>query len=383
MTTSRSPQNPNSSSPDLSAAGVFYDAKAELLRYAETAEDPRFAAGRMTFDGTGGTPAAKAAMESIRADLTPDAERKMSAYRPELPADNVAVIRNFVENAVAIALPLTSYTVETLIRPCMAFVYWAVFVVGCPLDARVVFERALIEQYIHSDGPAREDGTALTDGTLRNYRAWILRVAEAVNPDNNPRNTKPLTSRAMDEPYDDDEQFVLDRWADGQTTAYMRQGANTLIALGAGAGLSSGEIAVLRRDAVAVDDNRHITIRVTATGGAPDRDVVVAAKHEKRLAKAMKHLAADDFVFLPNRKAAVNDVVSAFVGRSFKPSGTPAVTGRGLRNTWLVERITDRVDVFTLMKAAGLQSLESISRLATYVPRPDAETRTAQLRGKK
>lgn len=383
MTTSLPAQNPTPNLPARPAAGVSYDSKAELLRYAETTDDLRLAAARMTLDGTGGTAASKSSMASIRADLAAEAERKMAAYRPELPADNVAIIRDFVENAVAIALPLTSYTVETLIRPCMAFVYWAVFVVGCPLDARIVFERALIEQYIHSDGPAREDGTVLTDGTLRNYRAWILRVAEAVNPDNNPRNTKPLNSRAMDEPYDADEQFVLDRWAAGQTTAYMRQGANTLIALGAGAGLSSGEIAVLRRDAVVVNDKRHITIRVTATGGAPDRDVVVAAKHEKRLAKAIKRLAADDFVFLPNRKAAVNDVVSAFVGRSFKPSGTPAVTGRGLRNTWLVERIMDRVDVFTLMEAAGLQSLESISRLATYLPRPDADTRTAQLRGKK
>ena len=383
MTTSLTPQNPLSRSKDNLSAGVYYDAKAELLRYADVTEDSRFAAARMTFDRSGGTADAKAAMESVRADLTVDAARKMADYRPELPADNVAFIRSFVENAVAMALPLTSYTVETLMRPCMAFVYWAVFVIGCPIDAKVVFERALIEQYIHSDGPSRQDGSALTDGTLRNYRAWILRVAEAVNPDNNPRNTKPLNSRAMDEPYDYEEQFVLDRWAAGQTTVYMRRGANTLIALGAGAGMSSGEIAVLRRDAVHVDEDRHITIRVTATGGAPDRHVVVAAKHEKRLAKAMKNLALEDFVFLPNRKNAVNDVVSGFIGRSFKPVGTPAVTGRGLRNTWLVERLIDRVDVFTLMEAAGLQSLESISRLATYVPRPDDETRIAQLRGKK
>jgi hypothetical protein len=39
--------------------------------------------------------------------------------------------------------------------------------------------------------------------------------------------------------------------------------------------------------------------------------------------------------------------------------------------------------VFTLMEAAGLQSLESISRLAIFVPRPSDDDRTAQLRGKK
>jgi len=44
-------------------------------------------------------------------------------------------------------------------------------------------------------------------------------------------------------------------------------------------------------------------------------------------------------------------------------------------------RTRNRTDVFTLMEAAGLQSLESISKLAKYVPRLSETDRDAQLRG--
>ena len=86
-------------------------------------------------------------------------------------------------------------------------------------------------------------------------------------------------------------------------------------------------------------------------------------------------------MFLPQRSRTENDVVSAFVAKTLHPRGTPTVTVRRLRNTWLVTQMVNRVDVLTLMEAAGLQSLESISRLAQFVPRPTADQRDAQLRG--
>jgi hypothetical protein len=87
------------------------------------------------------------------------------------------------------------------------------------------------------------------------------------------------------------------------------------------------------------------------------------------------------FAFLPNRVRTGHEVVSAFVSRSSMPPGSPVVRASKLRNTWLVRQMTNRVDVLTLMSAAGLQSLESISRLASYVPRPSEKDRLAQLRG--
>jgi hypothetical protein len=109
----------------------------------------------------------------------------------------------------------------------------------------------------------------------------------------------------------------------------------------------------------------------------------VAARYEKSLAKAIKDLPGESLVFLPKRASTEKDVVSAFVGRSSRPDGTPTVRARRLRNTWLVQHLSNRVDVSTLMQAAGLLSLESISRLAGFVPRLSDDARTAQLRGKK
>lgn len=381
MDTYPAPLAPTFREPTHAAPGVKYDRKSERLVFAEPRDDARTASARMSLHGEAATPESDVALDDVRASMPPEAAARMLAYRPQLPKEQEE-IRDFVERCVALALPQTMYTVEVLLRPCLAFALWAVFVVGAPMDARVVFDRDLIERYIRS-GLENEYGVPLADGTLRNYRAWILRVAEVVNPDGNPRQTLPLNSRGMDAPYDYDEQEALKRWATGQGTVYMRRGAQTLISLGAGAGLSSGEIVLLRREDVAVADNSAVVLTVTDTDGERSREVVVAGKHEKRLVKLLRDVPAGAFVFLPKRTRTENDVVSAFVARSSTPSGTPAIKARRLRNTWLVERMTDRVDVFTLMQAAGLQSLESISRLAVFVPQPDESTRIAQLRGRK
>jgi len=318
---------------------------------------------------------AKTAMTSVRGAMSPESVQKMNDYTPELPSQYVAKIRTFTEDAVALALPQTSYTVETLLRPTMHFVYWVVFVAGAELDASVVFSRELIEYYV------RETMSNLTEGTRRNYRSWLFRVAEAANPEANPHNPMPLNERALDTPYTSGELVRLNRWTAGQGTSYSRDAAKVLVALGVGAGLSSREIAMLRRDDLTVAENGTVTL--VATKGTKVREVVVAVDYENTIASAIKVMPENTFVFLPQRTRTENDVVSAFVARTSRPTGTPTVRVQRMRNTWLVTQMTNRVDVLTLMEAAGLQSLESISRLAGFVPRPSSPERIAQLRGTK
>jgi integrase len=271
-------------------------------------------------------------------------------------------------------LPQTTYTVTALQAPLTYFVYWAVYVVGCDLDAAIIFDRDLIETYVREALPK-----SMADGTLRNYRAWITRVAEAINPKMNPRQPMPLNDRSMGAPYTAEENVALERWATGQPTTYRRMQASTLIALAAGAGLTSSEIARLTRADVTVRESGLVELEVPT--GEKTRRVIVASRYEKVISTQIRDLSNDSFVFLPKRATADGDVISAFVGRTVRPAGTPQVTVRRLRNTWFVTQLTNRVDVLTLMEAAGLQSLETISKLAIYVPRPDADDRDAQLRG--
>ena len=352
-----------------------YDSADRVLRFGGTSDEPTVAAARMTLRPGQATEESRAAMAAARAAMPPATAKRMADYDPELPAEHVRTIRTFVEDAVALTLPKTSYSVETLLGPSMHFAYWAVNVVGADLDATIIFNRELIEHYVRQAMPGLEEGTR------RNHRAWLFRVAEAVNPEANPRNPMPLNERRLETPYTEDECADLDRWAAGQGTPYMRRGATVLIALGAGAGLTSAEIATLRRDSVTVSPDRVVIINVTNEGRV--RTVPVAARYEKSLAKAIKDLPGESLVFLPKRASTEKDVVSAFVGRSSRPDGTPTVRARRLRNTWLVQHLSNRVDVSTLMQAAGLLSLESISRLAGFVPRLSDDARTAQLRGKK
>lgn len=317
-------------------------------------------------------PESRLAMEQFRRALPEACLTKLGAYVPDLPADNVERIRQFVEDAVILALPMTSYSVETLLRPTMHFVHWAVFIVGADLDAGIVFTRALIEHYV------RETMPELTEGTRRNYRAWLFRVAEAANPEANPNNPMPLNERVQEAPYSAGELEALNRWAAGQRTPYLRANAAALLALGCGAGLSASEIVLVQRDDVSVDENR--AVHVVVSGKTP-RTVIASAPYEEVLRRAAASTKVGAFLFLPNRTRTTNDVVSAFIARTHRPRGTPTVRARKMRNTWLVRHLTNRVDVNTLMQAAGLQSLESISRLSQFVPAMTEQARISMLRG--
>ena len=375
--------NERSSSERTIASGksktpsVTYDKTMRTLVFAEAFEHPTVAAARAWLR-PGGTMNKKAssAIHALRTQLAGDVAEQIRNYKPDgLPSANAAHIRDFVRDAMTLTLPQTTYSVEALISPVTYFVHWAVFVVGAELDAAIIFDRELIETYVRNELPSD-----IAPGTRRNYRAWITRVAEAVAPDKNPRRPMPLNERPMEQPYTSADLVALDRWASGQSTKYTRSNAAVLIALGAGAGLTSIEIAQLKSEQVRIHESGLVEIDVIVEGESKRR-VIVSSQFEKVIAKAVKKLASEEFVFLPLRSRTNNAVISGFVGRTSRSAGTPTVTVRRLRNTWFVTQMANRVDVLTLMEAAGLQSLESISRLAQYVPRPAADDRDAQLRG--
>ena len=343
------------------------------LRFGNPA-NPDLQLSRGVFDMSESRPErAREAMEQLRIGLGEGPAEKVRSYTPQLPKAKVAVIRQFVEDSVTLAQPLTKYSVETLMRPVMHFVYWSVFVLGYELTPEL-FEPDNVQAYIDE----AIDGK--TDGTRRNYRAWIIRVAEVVNPDRNPIRSKPLNGRGMEPPYNTDEMVVIRRWSEGQSTQYRRNGAQTLIALAAGAGLSAVEIAHLRRDYVELLPDGAVEIHVHVDGNFK-RSVIVASPFDQKLAQLVASLDGNRMVFLTDRNRTVNDVVSAFTSKLAVPPGTPPITARRLRNTWLVTHLASRVDVSTLMQAAGLESLESISRLASFVPAVSDADRIAQLRG--
>jgi len=359
-----------------SPLSVTYDTSERILRFAEVDDDKLLVLARTTLSAElEVSDDARAAMDSFRNQLTPESIRRFREYTPNLPSDNVEVIRSFVNDAIALALPTTTYAVETLLVPVMQFVHWAVFVVGCELDAALIFDRKLIDAWVADELPAH-----LAPGTRRNNRAWVSRVAEAVNPDKNPRAPMPMNERSMSQPYNEAEIVALDRWAAGQSTPYLRNNAAVLVALGAGAGLGSIEIAQVQRQSVIVHDDGLVTIDVVVKGEFKRR-VIVTAEFETIIARQVKKLAPESFVFLPKRTRTENDVVSAFVSRTSRPRGCPSIQVRRLRNTWFVTQMTNRVDVLSLMEAAGLESLETISKLARFVPKPTDAERIAQLRG--
>jgi hypothetical protein len=363
--------------PPQPTPSVSYDKSTKVLRFADMFEDSRLILARTTLQRSAPQSGdAVVAMDEMRAATDNGAVARLTNYVAPLPVAEAAVIRQFVADAITLTLPQTAYTVQALIGPVTLFVHWAVFVVGCDQDVTIIFDRDLIESYVREELP-----TTYSEGTRRNHRAWITRVAEAVNPNKNPRAPMPLNARAMKAPYTADEVIGLGRWSAGQRTAYLRSNAAVLVALGMGAGLTSIDIAHLKGSAVTVHENGMVEVDVFVQGEFTRR-IVVSSQFESILADHMVAVAADAFVFLPQRTRVENDVVSSFVARTSRPTGTPHISVQRMRNSWFVTHMTNRVDVLTLMEAAGLQSLETISKLAIFVAHPSTNDSDAQLRGR-
>ncbi|WP_111720312.1 tyrosine-type recombinase/integrase [Homoserinimonas sp. OAct 916] len=276
----------------------------------------------------------------------------MQKYQPQMKATHWEQIRAFVHEAVSVAAPHTAYSERLLLTPVSAFALWAWRDAALPLDQEVLFSREVIEHFV------RTNPRKLRPSALRNYRTMLLRMAEALLPDEQPAAMRPLNDRAGVPPYSTDEVESLQSWALGQGTELKRRKGALMLSLCAGAGLRSTEIAALNRSHILIDD-QGIVIRVGS------REVPLLASWESWLQAGLKDVSDDDSVFgRPVRKQSKN-LLSGFVETT---TGDLKPRSDRLRATWLVTHLRAGTPMKALMAAAGIAKFENLSRYLSYVP---------------
>ncbi|MDQ2729325.1 MAG: hypothetical protein M3Y91_16025 [Actinomycetota bacterium] len=291
-------------------------------------------------------------------------------FTPNMPERYWAVIEDFVRAAVVDAQPATVYTAAALLSSASGHVLWCWQTAGLALDREILLDRNVIEEFILYGCPT------LSPASRGNRRSQLLRMSETLlGPEGSPARLTPLPASDPVRPHSTSELVALRSWANGQTTPTARQDAATLLALGAGAGLAVEDIAWLTAGMVTVDDAGVLL----AVPGRRARLVPVLAAWEQPIIEAAAVIPADRPLFRQQRTSPNKNFVSSFMTRSAGVGIKPSV--RRLRATWIVGHLAARTPVVPLMAAAGVDSLEALTRYLRFVPGIDPADARRALRG--
>lgn len=290
----------------------------------------------------------------------------MTDYTPRIAPQRWERIADFVRDTVAVTAPQTRYTSNRIFLVLSLYVDWAVNIQGLPMTAQVLFRRETISMFIAR--PPRELG----EGTLRNYRSMLLRVAEVLLPEHNTIAMQPLNGRTSVAPYSAAEDEQLRLWAMGQNSDLRRRRAKAMLAFCGGAGLRAIEIAELDVGHIVFDGGAIVTVV-----GNNAREVPVLAEWATFAREAVIGMESDTPVFGTRNRSSHRNLLSRFTE---KTTGTLRPRSDQLRATWIVKHLTAGTPMKELMKAAGVEKFENLSRHLAYVPALDTTEYRQRLR---
>jgi hypothetical protein len=297
--------------------------------------------------------------------------------------------KTFIANTVARSAPTTTYSAETLKTALSALVWW--FVQEHPnadLTNETVLSRSSIALHITSL-------KQLTPASRGNRRSQLLRIAEAVlGPELALPRLEALPSADPTAPYTAREVRALVKWATAEearmsapsatsptshrakapdavhkraalaaTMSRRRQDSLVLLALGLGAGLSAQEIGMVRCTDVIVDA-AGVLVRVSS---GRTRSVPVLPEWESVLKDRVLELNRDGYLFRNDLVNRGKNLISSAVADS--APGTVRPQSQRMRSTWLVRQMTAGTSLTTLVEAAGIESLEALTRYLRFVPK--------------
>lgn len=277
-------------------------------------------------------------------------------------------VDDFTADAVADAVAYAPYGAIELTRAVTALARWSQLN-GIPLERENVFARDNIVAHI-------DEGLAgYRQGTRTNRRSQLLRVAEALlHPSLAPRALPAMRASDPTTPYSDDEVVLLREWAKAEKKTHSRDDALVLLGLGLGAGLSAQEVMNVRASDVTTIDG--VVLVYVAEGRT--RHVPVLHRWETILVRRADELAESDYLFKPGRSGAGKNLISNYATKS-KAHGVLAQTQR-MRTTWLVTQMQAGAPLPELIEAAGVDSLEALTRFLPFVKRTEPTAARAQLR---
>lgn len=304
---------------------------------------------------------------SLPEEVTLQLRTQKPGSRPMDPA-KWAHIRAFVTDSVALALPQTPYAARVLTSTATRYVDWAVFGQRLPLRAEVLWRRELINEW------ALDETLGLSEGTRRNYRKYLARIADAVEIEPAQYAFTAINRKGSEAPYTSAEMAAFREWAANQPAALKRRRGVLMLVLCAGAGLSSSEVGQVCPEHVLVSERG---IMIDVPGNQPRLVPLLAEWDEWMLAILEQDPPAGAPLWGATRRKDKSNLLSSFV----ENAAGHGPRGDRLRHTWIVTHLTRRAPMKEFFLAAGVRKMEHLGRLLEFVPPLTGDDYLQALRG--
>lgn len=298
------------------------------------------------------------------------------AYEPtSISAEQWEGLRAFCLGLLPFLMPVSTEAFRKQMQALLKFLTWAQ-TCGYPLDVEVLFTKDLVETWrdvAHKE--AAQVGSKMTGRTVGDYVGRLHGLGPLLNPDGGwpPRHSdlEGRSSSHLRRSYTDDELELFVEAISTMPQGRSRDTAEAFLTIGLGFGPRPREYRVLRTSHIRVVEGQVWV----AVPGDRERLVPVAKPHDEALLR-MRAIDPD----APMAQVAEGKNALARAARSTRLGAkAPTLSPQRLRTTWMVDRLRAGVDPRLMFEWSGLNSMENLPDLVSYLPPPDESASLAAM----
>jgi hypothetical protein len=289
----------------------------------------------------------------------------LESYTPNVSAHNWEAVQDFARDAAALAAPTSAHSALRLLQVAGPFVVWCTAEQGLPLDAELLFAPTTIDAYC--------TGLTLKESTRGTYRSVLLIISKVLVPEAHQPSMVPMHRRPIQVPYTKDQVIQFRAWAKGQRTHLGRQKAMLLLAFVLGAGLTPGELGLVKREDITIDE---AGVLIQVHGKLP-RIVPMLRAWEKWVVAIAKSREPGDRMWGASNRGDSKNLLSSF----YSSCTGEAPNSARLRATWITTHLSIGTPMKELMRAGGLVQFSNMNDYLHFVEPADGADYRALLRG--
>jgi hypothetical protein len=281
------------------------------------------------------------------------------AHRRGMTTSNLFILaRPIIESAVARCVDRTAYSNAELHHACAALVLFVARQSNADLSDQTVFAAPAIESYIATR-------TDMSPASRGNLRSMLYRMSEVLLGTTGKGDISyALSAASPSEPYSDRERKALERWRAAQSVT-RRPSADALFGLGFGAGLSASEVMTVTPADIEFETNDAGPESSVNVAGTRARRVLIDKDWNDSVVRAWQAHQNQALVFCPDRKGAGKNLITNFIARGGDVGLRPNT--QRIRASYLVTHINAGDSVTTLIRIAGVKSLDALARYVRFV----------------
>ena len=227
------------------------------------------------------------------------------------------------------------------------------------------------------DNSTRNGLKSARDSNRATARSLLRRLATTLQAsDEAPVRVQSIPHWDVKPPYSQHEMERIVRLTDLPADAAVRRRTKAAVALGAGAGLDLRDLRTMTR--AHVDDRGSEGILLTVPSDR-QRQVWLRAAYEEMLREGISGLTANECL-LGRDSLYKGSLVNIY--ERIQPVGEDLRVQQGrLRNTWLVTLMCEPIPLWSILRAAGLESPRTLADLSSYLRRASGRDADQILRG--